>query len=227
MPLRSTFSTCASRSLGMNSIARKLVTKTFNSNTTWTAPALTSVLQSLSGKGQDGAPSSTGTREDTAQVDSIQGYSSGSGNASGSLSWSDFEVDNANALSAVNGGGSGSFYGVNYNGYPGTGTYSISLSQGVYDDAVAGSASIVRAAGWKGSGPVVAGDYGFSLISYTQRYTIPAITGSSATGFSKTFPGGAGGPATVTNFANVPVTPLASYSIVVPPGGSITITYYE
>lgn len=53
----------------------------------------------------------------------------------------------------------------------------------------------------------------------------PATTGASATGFGKVFPGGTGGPATDVTFTNVPVTANANYSVVVPPGGSITINY--
>lgn len=52
-------------------------------------------------------------------------------------------------------------------------------------------------------------------------------TGASATAFGKVFPGGAGGPATAqTTFAGVPVTAGINYSVVVPPGGTLTITYY-
>lgn len=57
--------------------------------------------------------------------------------------------------------------------------------------------------------------------------TTSATTGASTTGFGKTFPGGSGGAASLTNFANVPVTPGASYAIVVPAGGTLTITYYQ
>lgn len=57
--------------------------------------------------------------------------------------------------------------------------------------------------------------------------TYPATTGASSTGFGLTFPGGAGGPATITNFANVAVTGGQSYSLSIPSGGSITITYYK
>lgn len=55
---------------------------------------------------------------------------------------------------------------------------------------------------------------------------VPATTGASATGFGKTFPGGTGGAATPVPYNNVAVTPGASYPLVVPSGGSITITYY-
>ena len=50
--------------------------------------------------------------------------------------------------------------------------------------------------------------------------------GASATGFGLTFPGGANGPASITKFEKVTVTPLTSYPIVVPAGGSITIWFF-
>lgn len=64
----------------------------------------------------------------------------------------------------------------------------------------------------------------FSDASYYS--TSPATTGASATGFGLTFPGGAGKAATSTAFSNVAVTPGGSYPIVVPAGGSITISYF-
>ena len=59
------------------------------------------------------------------------------------------------------------------------------------------------------------------------RRTIPATTGASATGFGKTFPGGVGGPASAVTYSDVAVNPGQSYNIVVPPSGSITISYYR
>lgn len=206
---------------------RELVTETFTSNATWIAPLGTSSLVSLVGEGQDGTPESTDTREASAQVDSVTGYSSGSGVTAGALSWGDFQADNTNAYNAINGGGSGKEAGVVYDGYPGTNTYNISLYDVVYSNAVAGTASIVTSEGWKTSGAVLAGDYGFSHISYTQTYTIAATTGADTVGFGKTFPGGVGGPASPVTYNNVAVTPGASYSLTIPSGGSITITYYK
>jgi hypothetical protein len=55
----------------------------------------------------------------------------------------------------------------------------------------------------------------------------PATTGASATGIGKTFPGSTGDVTpTPTSFANVPVTALSPYNLVIPSGGSITINYY-
>lgn len=60
----------------------------------------------------------------------------------------------------------------------------------------------------------------------------PATTGASSTmtgpnGFSLTFPGGAGGPASVTNFGASAVVGGQAYSLTIPSGGFITITYYQ
>lgn len=58
-----------------------------------------------------------------------------------------------------------------------------------------------------------------------RQVATPPTTGASTTGFGKTFPGGTGGPATLTAYTNVPVA--ASNDIVVPAGGSLTISYYQ
>lgn len=55
---------------------------------------------------------------------------------------------------------------------------------------------------------------------------VPATTGAAASGFGKTSPGGAGGPATPTLFEGVPVVGGQSYDLVIPAGGFITISYY-
>lgn len=60
----------------------------------------------------------------------------------------------------------------------------------------------------------------------------PATTGAAATmagpnGFSRSWAGGAGGPAAATSAENVAVTPGGQYVLTIPPGGSITLSYYE
>lgn len=60
----------------------------------------------------------------------------------------------------------------------------------------------------------------------------PATTGAAATmtgpnGFSRTFPGGAGGPATPQSFSNVAVVPGGQYVLTIPANASISISYYE
>jgi hypothetical protein len=71
---------------------------------------------------------------------------------------------------------------------------------------------------------------GFPLYGITYTQYNYGNAGTASTGISKTFPGGTyvapdGYPASTTTFTNVTVTPGASYSIVVPSGGSITISY--
>jgi hypothetical protein len=60
----------------------------------------------------------------------------------------------------------------------------------------------------------------------SSSYYNPPTTGGSTTGFNLTFPGGYGGAAQAQTYSNVGVTPGGQYNIVVPPGGSITISYY-
>lgn len=62
--------------------------------------------------------------------------------------------------------------------------------------------------------------------------TEPATTGASASitgpnGFSRTYPGGYGGPATPVTQENVAVTPGGQYVLTIPYGGSITMSYFE
>jgi hypothetical protein len=52
-------------------------------------------------------------------------------------------------------------------------------------------------------------------------------TGAAASGFGKTFPGGVGTNAATITYNNAPVTRGATYNIVVPSGGFITITYLQ
>lgn len=204
-----------------------LVSKTFTSSQSFTVPMGVSNLVSLSGKGQDGTPATPATRISNAQGDTVQGFASGTGTTSGALSWNDFQADITSVFNAVNAGGTGSGYVVNYSGYPNSNTYSTSLYQYAYLNAVPGTASVFTSTGWKTSGAIVPGDNGYFVINYTESYTIPATTGTDTSGFGKTFAGGVGGPAATSSFTDVPVTGGASYNLVVPSGGPITITYYQ
>lgn len=204
---------------------RQQVTQTFTSNATWTAPITTSRIESASGKGSDGSAATIATVNNLL-IDTIQGVASGIGSTSGSLSWPSFN-DAALIVAGINNGTQGSGWnGVNYTGHPNSNTYDISIVSGVIAASyIQGSASASYSAGWKMSGAVLASDYGQSFISY--QYNVPPTNGTAATAFGKTFPGGTAGPASVTPFSNLVVTPGASYSIVVPAGGSLTITYFQ
>lgn len=67
--------------------------------------------------------------------------------------------------------------------------------------------------------------YNYYTVTDPGTPSTPPTTGASTTGFGKTFPGGTGGAASTTIFSNVTVTPGANYSLVIPSGGSLTVTY--
>jgi len=89
--------------------------------------------------------------------------------------------------------------------------------------------------------PQTSGNITYSSLSGADGWIIdaygyvPGGVGASSTALGKTFPGGGytgtypngtGQAATTTTFTNVPVTPGASYPIVVPSGGFVTLEYY-
>lgn len=74
--------------------------------------------------------------------------------------------------------------------------------------------------------------YGGSAYTVTCYTHLPGAThigttaGASSTGFGQSFPGSLGNtPQTVTTFTGIAITPSTAYSLVIPSGGSITITY--
>jgi hypothetical protein len=209
------------------SAKRDTITETFTSNSTWTAPVGVTLIDTVVGKGANGTPGSTTTSWTDTRIDRVSGVSSGTGKNAGAQSWSLFQDDAPLMASRVNSGGSGGLEGVIYTGYIGTNTHDIDISYGVYFDAIPGTASYYTTGGWKSSGIILSGDYGESWIRYQRTITVTATTGANATAFGKTFPGGAGGPAIPASYSAVPVTPGQSYPIVVPSGGSVTITYQK
>lgn len=83
---------------------------------------------------------------------------------------------------------------------------------------------------------ISSGDVEYSAYQFCYYYTslgaatqtFPAQPGEAVTGFGQSLPGGAPGAAAPTTILpNVTVTPGVTYSIVVPAGGSLTITYYQ
>lgn len=55
----------------------------------------------------------------------------------------------------------------------------------------------------------------------------PGTTGAATTAFNRTFPGGVAGPATPVTYNDVPVAPGTTQALLVPSGGSVTVTYTE
>lgn len=126
-------------------------------------------------------------------------------------------------------------------GVEGFDTYKTVTVYNSSNQIISGPTTTYEGASYEGSPPAdyCEGTYGSqgkrteTCYSFQTFYTgSPATTGASATmtgpsGFSRTFPGGVGGAPGVTTFSNVAVTPNGVYSVNVPAGGSVTITYYE
>ena len=69
-------------------------------------------------------------------------------------------------------------------------------------------------------------DFTFSYTQIDNGNYVGPTTGAASTGFGQVFAGGPSGePAPTTSFLNIPITAGASYPIVVPLGGYITIEY--
>ena len=62
---------------------------------------------------------------------------------------------------------------------------------------------------------------------YFYDNTEDTTTGGTTTALGKSFAGGVGAPATPATHNDVAVTPGGSYPLVIPAGGSISITYYQ
>lgn len=215
-----------------------LVTQTFTANATWVAPATTSSIVTLNGKGQDGAAAVAAYYDIGPQrsehVAAIIGANSQPNpftttNTPGAWDWGYSQSDASTVAATLNAGGSGSFYISTIYQY--ATDYHIGYSPITYTGSVPGSATITTSSRWKVSGAVVDGDSGYSVVTWYEYGTYHAATsasnGSNTTGFGFTFAGGTGGAATPATQSAVAVTPLSSYSLVIPAGGSITITYFQ
>lgn len=189
------------------------VTETFTTSQTWTAPANTTNIISMTGKGQDGDPPSYTPGTMTL----IQVYNApGSGGTS--------QVTNADMVVYANGQFSSG-------GFAGTGNRSASYTRAdlgkdttgyivdYYSDGgdITGAATLHNVAS---NGSPASGQC-YVSVSMASGGTI----GSNTTGFGKTWPGGNSGPATPATYTNVAVTPGIGYLLNVPAGGSISITY--
>jgi hypothetical protein len=198
--------------------SRRLVTQTFTSNTTFTVPYGVSRVN-LSGKGQDGAAAVFASQ--TLDLFFCSLVSSSGGVPISAASAGSF---GANQATLFDGAGVRT---VNYTSR----NYQIDSSDltAYYDTAISvivsgtGSASISTTSG-NLTQANSSTNYGRYTIAVQQS---PASTGADTTAFGKTFAGGVAGPATPASFTDVAVTENTAYPIVVPAGGSLTISYYR
>lgn len=202
-----------------------VVTETFTSNTTWVAPTSTNKIMRIEGKGRNGvAPAYSLTH--TFSIYAVTYTTSSLGGTAGFKTWADMKAYLDLAISYVNVGGTS---GASYTDAVLKQYYASSydLTTGSYPlpahDRAANTGSITYYGGAAASGSITSS--GYATVSY--NYLDSGDYGPYSTAFSLTFFGGSPSVPTapITVFTNVTVTPSTSYSIVVPSGGYIIITY--
>lgn len=206
--------------LAVMSGAPQLVTKTYTSSQTITIPLGVSQLEAVVGEGSDGAAS--GYAVDTITVANVARLSSQTSGATRTREY----VFNLAASETDKFIGSGERT-VSYTGW----------IHYVGQDNLVQTFSSTRSVRVRGNrrSSNFGGGSSASTITYADYQTYARVeieveqgptNGSASTGFGKTFAGGAGGPAVPTTYNNVPVKGGDPYQLVIPVGGSITISYY-
>lgn len=221
---------------GKSASAGKLITQTFTSDTTWVAPVGTNVLLTMSGYGGPATPDAYYTNYPIVVSGASILPTSGLPNPPfGQWATLYAKITDAAAIVAANSGVNNLSFspGVFFYNLGTDDTYNItSLSNTSW---VSGNSYTI--APYVGS-PLTSGNVTYAQGSnfWALRANVYGLgqNGTATTGVGKTFPGGtltgtepyrtAVAPVTTT-FTNVAVTPGGSYSIVVPSGGSVSITY--
>ncbi|NHZ41818.1 hypothetical protein [Massilia aquatica] len=209
--------------------SRQLVNLTFYSNTTWPCPATTTRIVSLVGQGSSGtAQSSAAVSTYCTEVTYINDGQFPEGLTLGNYgwwsAWEDAEYDAAARLN--NGGGAAGFYRTQVTQYshPNFGDkYRLTSTLVPYYDFVPGSAYITYNGVFPQNGEI----RNSASAVLNSRYTIPATNGAPASAFGRTFPGGVGGPANQLSDGDFAVAPGQPYPIGVPPGGWVSLSYYQ
>lgn len=218
MPTIITRGAASAKGFGFTGLTRQVTTTTFTSNGTWTAPSSVSVVSTLIGKGQDGTAAYwTGLSADVSYVEKTApvGISSTTIEGRAQTEWDKFPTSHDPNGSTVN-------WTLWY-------YYANTTQQYAYSALVrlaSGQTKTKVGNGWGSSytTPITGQDKNYD-VGNMEEY-IGDATGDSSSALGYTFPGGVGGPATPATYNNVSVTPNASYSIIVPGGGYVTIQYY-
>lgn len=237
MPKLSSFSGMSARGFGEFGTTLSLVTTTFTSSGSWTAPAGVTKLTVLSGRGSNGQSDYwSPTYVTRAQVSSA-GYPTTN---PAYLDWSVPYNYAVSAANSINASGTGprtvsipnEYYWVVNNvtsewvGYP----FGFGGSQYVQGSAtVVLSPSSIPTSG-NIDGPTFFPTYQIATFWVQIDVYYTGAAGTASSGFGQTFPGGAasGGTAPITTFTNVTVTPGTTYSISIPtdrPDPYVTIQY--
>lgn len=226
---------------GKSANGGSLITRTFTSNTTWTAPATTGSVLTMSGYGGPATADAYNSNKYLGLFGAVGVSATGYPNAP-YAQWATVYgyLNDAIAVATAS----------NTTRLAAFAPYSAQYAIGTDDtwQLVTSSGSVWLTSNTYTStpyrSPQTSGNITYSSIvsggntASDWQLSAPGYdlggNGTAATGLGKTFPGGtlSGSepyrttvPATTTTFTNVVVTPGATYSIVVPSGGSLTITY--
>jgi hypothetical protein len=246
MPRTAAFAAAAARGFGEFTSGLALTTVTFTANATWTAPPYVNNLLTMTGHGTNASSDDYSSDVSVSQIYRAQ-REIFSGATVATHDWSDIYNNLQAWISFINTGTPGarstatvdSFYGPNYSinsdntynnynsptspGSSGSNYFQINTGSDQSQFSVPSSGTITYANTPSGS----------NLVRFGYNPVYLGGNGTAATGVGQTFPGGTynfatgiGGAAPTTNFSNIAVTPNLSYSIVVPSGASISISFY-
>lgn len=205
--------------IAMLSGKRRLITETYTASRTWVCPLGVSNLVSVVGKGQNGTNDSS-VAANAAVIDVI--YRTDASTGTGYATWGNFQGIAAAVAADINDNGSASFNQSIVYVWP-DGTNDLTSYAQSITGAVPGSASAATDAGWQTSGEI--SNSGSNFVNYSA--SVPGVAGSNTTGFTKTFSGGAANTAAIAvTYNNIAVVGGMSYSLVIPAGGYITLSYY-
>ena len=216
-----------------------LTSVTFTANGNWIAPASTTSVVTASGKGAAGVSDSLGTVYTSAYA-ALTGTPTPP--SAPYAQWSTIYNAYTTLLNALSSKSYPSYAPTNSLPY-GSFTYVTTNDTWSNDTfTFVGNAYYLTGYGTSILGsPATSGNITYSSLSGVDGWFIdaygyvPGGVGASSTALGKAFPGGAytgtypngtGQPATTTTFTNIAVTPGASYPIVVPSGGFVTLEYY-
>ena len=210
--------------------AGKLITQTFTSSTTWVAPNITNNLVTLVGQGGDGVAgywqtfnslgASVSSTTDCsysvygASLDYSVPYGDAQGIQTTASGWTTSPSGQSVSLTRT----------YVYYWCPGTSNWRVGALSFSGTVRRIGTVALSGSMPSSGTVPTPPATVQEAFCTNIEFYNNPT-TGSPTTAFGYTFPGGTGGAATPVTYNNVAVTPGASYSIVVPSGGSVSITY--
>lgn len=245
MPLISTFGAASARGYGQFTPAINLTTVTFTANGTWVVPSGVGEVSVLTGAGSPGVSDYTQPGSATIcavlrttlglttpitytwqnLIDYCQGFANTMNSTSGVQSITVPSAINAQNGVRINSSNLGSQAQTTAGGqnlvYVGGGG-NASISGTDFPPSGVSASSVITYADTPAGGSYI----GLGFLAYI--YGGPGNT-SSALGYTfpaGTYSGGTGYPAIPATYNNIPVTPGTSYSITVPAGGSVSISYF-